>query len=99
MINGSKAREIANRANLNLYDEQLRVLFEYIEDSAKYGKFSFTFNNQICSKFGLFYDFWFEGARLHTDTWEKVKKVLTDLEYEVKYEIINYPDQQITISW
>lgn len=99
MINASKSREIATRANYNLYDEQLRNIFELIEEAAKCGEFSLTFRNDNCKNFGIDYTFWFEGARLHTDIWEKVKKVLTDMEYEVKYEIINYPDQKITIAW
>lgn len=99
MINGRKAREIATRANFKLYDEQLRTLFEYIEDNARNGKFYLTFRTDNCKNFGIDYSFWFEGARLHTDLWEKVKKVLIDLGYEVKYEIIPYGGQQITISW
>lgn len=99
MIKGSKAREIALRAQYNLYDEQLRTLFEHIEDAAEKGDLSFRFNSNNCERQGLNYVFWFDGARLDTDIWKKVSKVLLDMEYGVKYQIISYPDQEITIMW
>ena len=99
MIKGSKLREIANRYKFNLYDEQIRTIFELIQESAEEGNLSFSFNSMNLKDNGLSYDFWFESARLNTETWQKVNKLMVDNEYTISYVINNYPDQTITIFW
>jgi hypothetical protein len=99
MINATKAREITFRARHNLYDEQLRTLFECVEAAAEDGKLMFKFTDSDCQSNSLNYEFWFEGARFDTDYWKKVVKCFSDLGYGINYVIQSYPQQHIIVSW
>lgn len=99
MISAEKARIIAKRAQFNLYDSQLRLLFEEIENAAQQGYMSFTFYSWECSEVYFDKTFWFSGAKHNTDNWQKVNKTLSDLEYNVSYQILKFDDERITIAW
>lgn len=99
MKSADKMREIANRAKFNIYDSQLRLLFEEIYESAKAGNMSFTIHSWDCKN--TFFDdsFWFSGAKQNSNEWQKVNKTLTDLGYNINYTIVKFDDERITISW
>lgn len=99
MISADKAREIALRAQYNMYDEQLRFLHEEIRDAAEKGETSFTISSSECPKTLFDYSFWFWGAKSNTESWLKTKKVLTDLGYTVVFNIITFDNEKIVISW
>lgn len=99
MQSASKMREIAKRAQFNIYDSQLRLLFEEIYHAAKEGDMSYTIHSWNCSGLGFSPNFWFSSAKQNSDNWQKVNKVLSDLEYNVNYTIVNYNEEKITISW
>lgn len=99
MISADKSRMIAKRAQLNLYDSQLRMLFSEIESAAKLGYMSFSFYSWECSEVYFDKKFWFDGVRNNTQMWQKVNKVLSDLGFIVNYTIIKFDDERITISW
>ena len=99
MISADKARTIAKRAQFNLYDSQLRLLFEEIEKAAKEGYMKFSFHSWECSEVYFDTTFWFSGAKNDSDTWRKVNKTLADLGYTLNYTIIKFDDERITISW
>lgn len=97
MISADKSRDKARIARLNLYDQQLRMLFEDITEAASFGNMSFSiysFNNDMYD-----YDFWFTNAKQNTAIWEKLLNTLNDLGYGVSYKILKFDDERITVSW
>lgn len=97
MISAEKAREKARVARLNIYDEQLRMLFEDITEASSSGKMSFSIQS---FKLGVYdYEFWFQNAKQNTAIWEKLNKTLGDLGYTVSYTILKFDDERITVSW
>lgn len=99
MIKASKAREIASRANFNLFDEQIRTIFECIEYESKEGNFSFSFTNNNCIYFGLDHGFWFTGAMMNDSNWEKTNTILKDNGYVVSYVVNTHNLYTISIFW
>lgn len=99
MIRAEKARQIAERSNHNLFDEQIRTLFECIEESAKEGNFSFSFTNTNCDNFGLDVSFWFTGAKLNDSSWIKGNQILRDQGYVVSYFANTIDRFMISIFW
>lgn len=99
MISAEKAKIIAKRAQFNLYDSQLRLLFEEIENAAQQGYMSFSFYSWECTEFYFDKTFWFDGAKNNTDTWQKVNKSLSDLGYDVSYTIKKFDDERVTVAW
>jgi len=98
-LKAEKARQIAERSQHNLFDDQIRTLFEYIEFSAKDGNFSFSFTNEDCKGFGLDKTFWFTGARINDPAWLKSNKILQDNGYVVSYVVNNLNLSTISIFW
>lgn len=99
MLKAEKARQIAERSNYNLFDEQIRTLFECIEESAKEGNFSFSFTNENCKEFGLESSFWFTGAKLNDSAWIKANQILKDNGYVVSYFANTIDRFIISIFW
>lgn len=99
MISANKAREISIRAQYNLYDEQLRIVGEEICEAAERGETNFTIYSSECEKTSFDYSFWFWGAKSNSENWIKVNKVLSDLGYNVSFNIITFDNEKITISW
>lgn len=71
MISASKSREIAKRAQFNIYDSQLRLLFEEISLAAKAGNMSFTIHSWDCKNTFFEESFWFSGAKQNSNEWQK----------------------------
>lgn len=99
MIQANKLREIAIRSQFNLYDEQLRILNEEMKDAAEKGDLSFTINSFECGKTSFDYSFWFEGAKLNTENWQKINKTLSELGYTISFNIISFDNMKITVFW
>lgn len=99
MINADKARVLTKRATNNIIDEQLRYLFEDIEETASEGK-CFLKIDLDRIKQGIYdYKFWIEGSRNNSSNWEKVKSIIENQGFDVKYYCIGPNKEYIIISW
>lgn len=98
MINSDRARELARRSIFNNIDEQLRYLFEDIEETASMGRYTFKIDSYMTK--GVYdHNLWIEGVRNNTNDWKKIKGIIEDKGFSIKYYYIRQNEDYIIISW
>lgn len=99
MISADRARELAKRANFNLIDEQLRYLFEDIEEAANDGKREFAIDNSKCSNDSYSSYLWHLGPKINSSDWQKVETIIKERGFEIKFYSIRPDNEYVTIRW
>lgn len=96
-ITAEKARELTTRGMLNLVDEQLRLVFEKIRESASDGNSDvLIFEN---NKEGFDSRIWIDGPIKESDAWKKVDNTLTELGFKTKLTVITDTIKYLAIYW